>query len=209
MRLRPAAALCLALLASCAAKQPWRDAMAPRPEVFVDVLPLDAEVRLDGHPVGRGSLTVALGSQPSELQVVAPGFEPAARTVDPATQSGARLAFALRPAGYGEARAVDLDEPTGLTAVSAALLRQKRPTEAAQYAERAVDLAPQLAPARRALGLALLQLPPSKKLRERAARELSAYLAGAPEAPDHAQIESLVERLRGDFAMPLPGEKPP
>src|SRR5574342_1302672 len=70
-------ALAAAALASCApAKQAWSEAAPPRPEVFLDVLPRDAEGRLDGVPVGQGPITLKLGDARARVEVKAAGFAP-------------------------------------------------------------------------------------------------------------------------------------
>jgi hypothetical protein len=143
---------------------------------------------------------VEVGAEPTPVRLAAAGFE-AAELVLSQGQAGTRVGVALRPAGFGSGRALDLDAPGGLAAASGALLRQGRAAEAVQYAERAAELNPQLPAARRALGLALLRMPSSRRTRDRAIQELSAYLAGAGEAADRRQVERIVEELRGDISV--------
>jgi len=189
------------LLCCAPAKQPWSEAIPARPEVLLDVLPPEAEVRQDGAAIGIGTLTVKLGDGPSTLEVTAAGFEPRQVVLDPKTQAGARVGLVLRPNGYGEARPLGLEDGAGLAGASSWLLRAGRVAEATAYAERAVQAAPEAAAPRRALGLALAK----QGKRGRAAQELSQYLQLAPGAPDRAEIQAAVERLRGDISIPARG----
>jgi len=188
-------------LACAPAKQPWTEAIPSRPEVLLEVLPLEAEVRQDGAVIGGGTLTVKLGEGPSTVEVAAAGFEPRQVVLDPKTQAGARVGVVLRPTGYGEARPLALEDGPALASASAWLLRAGRVAEAAAYAERAVQAAPAAPAPRRALGLALAK----QGKRNRAAQELSQYLQLAPGAPDRAEIEAAVERFRGDISIPPRG----
>jgi predicted Zn-dependent protease len=194
-------ALAAALAAACTpARQPWSEAVAARPEVFVDVLPRDAEVRVDGAYLGRGSVALPLGSGPSRVMVRAQGFETRVVEVDPRVHAGARLGVVLRPAGFGEGRRLEIDDAAGLAAAGAWLLREGKVAEAAWYAERAVEAAPSTPQPRKVLGLALVK----QGKKGRAAQELSYYIQYAPQAPDRDEIEVLVARLRGDIAFPAP-----
>jgi hypothetical protein len=195
----------LLALSACAAKQPWHQAMAPGSEVFVDVLPRSAEVRLDGRTLGRGSFSVPLGTGPAALEVMAQGFEREVRVLDPRRQVGERVGVALRPIAFGEGRKLDADEPTGLASAAAALLRRGSAAHAVEYAERAAELAPQWPEAHRILGLALRKMPQTRQIRIRAAQELSAYLASAPDATDRIDITRAIEELRGDISIPVRG----
>jgi predicted Zn-dependent protease len=200
--LRPTRALLLLAVASCAAgKQPWREAVPLRTEVYVEVLPRNAEVRVDGAAAGTGSRALTLGDREVTLDVAAPGFDPVQVTVDPHV-AGRRVGVALRPAGWGAGRTVDIDEPLVLVAASQVLLRAGRAIEAAEYAERAAEMGPQLPTPRRALGMALAKLGK----RNRAAQELSQYLQLSPAAADRAEVERLVARLRGDMSIRGPQE---
>jgi len=201
MPMRPLSLAFPLLLAACApARESWRQVVPQRPEVLVDVLPREAEVRAHGNPVGVGARPVEVGPEPTPVQVLAPGFEKADLLLT-LPQAGTRVGVALRPAGFGGGRPLDMDEPGGLAAASGALLKLGRNAEALQYAERAVELNPKLGVARRALGLALLKAPPSRRNRDRAVFELSAYLTSAADAPDRRQIERIVEGLRGDISI--------
>jgi hypothetical protein len=189
------ALLVLAAAACAAEKQPWREAVPPRTEVFLDVLPRSAEVRVGGAFSGRGPHVLTLGEEAVTLEVAAPGFDPARLRVEP--RAGPRVGVALRPEGFGAGRKVDIDDPLALVAASSGLLRAGKATEAAEYAERAVEVAPQLPTPRRALGTALARLGK----RSQAAQELSQYLQLAPSAADRAEVERLVGRLRGDMSI--------
>jgi len=188
-------------LAACGGRGPsLRDVAAP-PEVFVDVLPRGAELQLDGRSLGRGPMAVPLPAGPGRLRAVAPGFDPGEIRLDPAARA-ARAGIALRPDGFGTARLLHIDEPGGLAAASALLLKRGQTAEALDYAERAAELAPSAAAPNRALGMALMRAPLDRKRKERAAQAFSAYLAAAPDAPDRAEVAELVSRLRGDFSIP-------
>lgn len=202
MRLRLSVlALVLASAAACSApREAYRQAVPQRPEVLVEVLPQDAQVRVNGQPAGVGARPVEVGPAATAVEVVAQGFEKAEFQVSD-RQAGMRVGVALRPIGFGSGRALDLDDAAGLSAASGALLRQNRVAEAIQYAERAVEIAPKHGPGHRALGLALLKAPQSRRTRERAIRELSAYLTLAGDAADRRHIEKVVEGLRGDISI--------
>jgi tetratricopeptide (TPR) repeat protein len=195
-------ALAAAAAACTPARQPWSEAVPPQPEVFLDVLPRDAEVRVDAAYLGRGPVTLRLGEAPVRAMVAAPGFEPRLVDVDPRVHAGARLGVVLRPVGFGAGRPLEIDDAQGLAAAGAWLLRAGRVAEAVGYAERAVEVAPNAPEPRRVLGLALAR----QGKKGRAAQELSSYLQLAPSAPDRDQIEIMVTRLRGDIAIPVPRE---
>jgi predicted Zn-dependent protease len=145
---------------------------------------------------GSGPRFIELGGTPVALEVSAPGFDASQVTVDPQV-AGGRVGVALRPAGWGAGRTVDIDEPVVLVAASQVLLRAGKAAEAADYAERAAELGPQLPMPHRALGMALAKLGK----RTRAAQELSQYLQLSPSAADRAEVERLVSRLRGDMSI--------
>jgi predicted Zn-dependent protease len=196
-----AAALAAALAVACApARQPWSEAVPARPEVFLDVLPRNAEVRVDGAPVGDGPVTVRIGEMGAQVEVRAGGFEPRLLALDPKVHAGARVGVVLRPSGFGGGRRLEIDEASGLAAAGAWLLRSGKVVEAAWYAERAVEAAPSAPEPRRVLGLALAK----QGQKRRAAQELSHYLQYAPSAPDRVEIEGMVTQLRGDIAIPPP-----
>jgi predicted Zn-dependent protease len=201
MGLRPLALAASLLAASCApAKQAWSEAEPRRAEVFLDVLPRNAEVRVDGAARGAGPVTLKLGEASVRVEVGAAGFEPRELAIDPRTLAGARVGVVLRPVGFGAGRPLEIDEAGGLAAAGAWLLRAGRPLEAEGYAERAVEASPNAAEPRKVLGLALAK----QGKRSRAAQELSAYIQLAPSAPDRAEMEVMVARLRGDIAIPPP-----
>lgn len=202
MRPRPLAVVALAGLLSCATeKQAWSEVVPSRPEVLLEVLPPQAEVRQDGAVAGVGSVTLRLGAGSATVEVTAPGYEPRQLAVDPRTQAGARVGVALRPAGYGEGRPLAMEDGPGLAAASGWLLRAGKLDDALAYAERAVEVAPSAPAPRRALGLALARAGK----RRRAAQELSQYLQLAPGASDRGEIQGLVEKLRGDISVPARG----
>jgi tetratricopeptide (TPR) repeat protein len=195
----------LAALAACASacaapRQPWRET---RPaEVMIEVLPRDADVAVDAGPARRGARTVPV-PDPAHRYLFrgsAPGFAPAEVARPGAELAGARIGLVLRPDGFGSARRLDLDEPEGLAAAGAALLRAGRPAQAIEYAGRAAELAPEEPLPRRVLGEAYRLTG----ARARAAQELSAYLRAAPDAPDREEVERAVEALRGDVVVPEP-----
>jgi len=95
-----------------------------------------------------------------------------------------------------------LDAGDGESMASAAslLLRAGKVQQAAEYAERAVEVSPQNPRARRALGLAHQRLGH----RDRAIQELSQYLQLAPHSPDRAEVERQIEEARGDLTIPAP-----
>lgn len=202
MRSKLPCLLAAAGLLSCAtAREPWTEALPGRPEVLLEVLPPGAEVTQDGASRGTGSLTIKLGAAPSTVRVAAAGYEAQEAVLDPGKHAGARMSVVLRPTGYGQGRPIVADDGPALAAVSAWLLRAGRTDDALAYAERGVQAAPSAPQPRRALGLAYAKLGK----RGRAAQELSQYLQLAPNAPDRAEIEELVERFRGDISIPARG----
>jgi tetratricopeptide (TPR) repeat protein len=195
---RLAAAALVAAAACATPKQSWNETTPP--EVFVEVLPHAAELAVDGAPLGPGARTVPVpdAQHVYVFRAAARGFAPAERSGPGAKLAGARLGLVLRPDGFGAARRLDMDEPSGLTAAAALLERAGQHEAALQYAERAVELAPDAALPRRVLGDAYR----ATGKRRQAIQEYSAYLQYAPDAPDRAQIEGEVEHLRGDMTIP-------
>lgn len=185
--------------AACASKkQSWRET-AP-PEVFIEVLPRSAQIAVDGRKLGPGSRTLAV-PDPAHVYVFrasAPGFGAAERSEEGAKLAGARVGLVLRPDGFGSARRLDLDDAASLAQASALLERRGEHRFAAEYAERAVELAPEAPTQRRVLGAALLALGDQR----RAIQELSTYLQLAPDAPDRRRVEQIVAKLRGDVTIP-------
>lgn len=163
------------------------------PEVLVEVLPRSARVELDGRPVGAGGGAVAAPAAGDDhvLRVSAEGYEPEERVL-PGALDGARIAAALRPSGFGAARALDYDDAPALAAAAAWLAEAGDPGDAAEYAERAIAVDPGVALAHRALGDA----------RRRAGDEEGAlaawaeYLRRAPGAPDAAAVARRMEAAR-------------
>ncbi len=187
------------VVSACAtSKQSWRET-AP-PEVFVEVLPRSAQLVLDGRPLGAGSRAVAV-PDPGHVYVFqarAPGFGAAERSAEGARLGGARLGIVLRPDGFGAARLLDLDDAGGLAQASALLERRGQHREAVEYAEHAVELAPEAPAPRRVLGAALMALGDQR----RAIQEYSTYIQLAPDARDRRDVERLVAKLRGDVTIP-------
>jgi tetratricopeptide (TPR) repeat protein len=201
----PALRLALAASAACAAlacagrpATSWAEA-AP-PEVYVEVLPRDAALSLDGAPLGRGSRTVRLpdAARRYTFRATAPGFAPAERSGEGAKLAGAQLGLVLRPDGFGEGRRLDLDDPQGLAAAAALLGKGGRHAAALAYAERAVELQPEAPLPHRVAGDAAWALGQ----RKRAVQAYSAYLAASPAAHDRAAVERRLEELRGDITLP-------
>jgi tetratricopeptide (TPR) repeat protein len=194
------AALSAALLAGCAgpARTAWSEATPP--EVLVEVLPRDAQVALDGVPLGVGARSVPVpdAARRYTLRATAAGFAPDERSADGAQLAGARVALVLRPEGYGAARPLDFDDAAGLAGAAAALVRGGRPAQAIGYAERAAELAPDAPLPRRVLGDAAWALGQH----QRAAAEYAAYLAAAPDAADRATVEARVQQVRRDVSIP-------
>ncbi len=195
----PAALLAAAL--ACAGRQSWTD-VAP-PEVLVDVLPRGALLEVDGRALGPGSRAVAV-PDPGHLyrfRASSAGYEPAEAERPGARLAGTRLGLLLRPAGFGRARALDLDDPVALSQAAAATLRGGHAADAVDYARRALELR-DVPLAHRVLGEAYARLGQ----RQTSIREYSAYLAAAPDAPDAPAIAAEVERARGDLTVPAPKE---
>jgi tetratricopeptide (TPR) repeat protein len=190
-----------ALALSCAAtpRQTWTDTTPP--EVLVEVLPRDARVVLDGVALGPGARAVAVPEPERRYRfsVSAQGFVSVEREGEGARLAGSRLGIALRPEGFGSARPLELDDGEGLAAAAALLERRGAHRQALEYAERAVEAAPEVALGQRVLGDAARALGQ----RRRAIDGYSAYLRLAPEAPDRDAVASRLEELRGDVALPL------
>jgi tetratricopeptide (TPR) repeat protein len=192
------AALGIACAAACAApKEIWR---GPPAEVLVDVLPHIAELLVDGAPLGTGPHTVPV-PDPAHVYVfraAAPGFAPGERSASGARLAGTRLGLVLRPKGFGDARRLDLDDGAGLAAAAALLARTGHHLTALEYAERAVEVGPEVPLGHRVLGEAAQALG----RRKRAIQEYSTYLQLAPDAPDRSVVQRRVEELRGDLTIP-------
>ena len=199
--LRPALMAAAALALSCAAapRQTWHDTTPP--EVLLEVLPRAAQVALDGVALGPGARAVAVPdpARRYRFRVSAQGFVPVEREGEGARLAGSRLGIALRPEGFGSARPLELDDGEGLAAAAALLERRGAHRQALDYAERAVEVAPEVALGQRVLGEAARALGQ----RRRAIDGYSAYLRLAPEAPDRDAVASRLEELRGDVAVPL------
>jgi tetratricopeptide (TPR) repeat protein len=192
-----AAALALALSGCAAEKQSFRDTI--QPELLIEVLPAGALLELDGVGLGRGSRSVPAPA-PGEhlLTVSADGFEPVERPLPKGSLDGVRVGVALRPAGFGASRRLELDEPEGLAAAATTLGRAGRHRDAYDYAARAVALDRRLPLAQRALGDALAALG----RRDEARAAWGRYLLLAPDAADAAAVEQRMSQGRTTFEMP-------
>jgi hypothetical protein len=191
-------ALLLSWLAAsaCASRQRFEDLEGP--EGLVEVLPRAAQLEVDGVPMGPGGRTLPVRDpgRVHRLRATAEGFEPAEVAVEGAALAGTRVGLVLRPAGFGAARALSMDEPGGLHAAASSLLRAGRAREAIEYSTRAAELTPRSAPPFRILADAWLALG----ARDRAARSYAAWLERAPEdAPGRADVERRLSELRGDL----------
>ena len=177
---------------ACAGARTASEAAQPA-ELLVEVLPRDADVELDGRPLGRGGKTVPApdASAPHVLRVSASGFAPEERTLPPGSLAGARIGAALRPEGLGGV-AVDYDDGTGLAAAAAFLVGAGAARDAADYAERAATLEPTFPLAQRALGDALRALGHP----HRAAEAWARYLELAPDAPDAPEVSRQLQEAR-------------
>jgi tetratricopeptide (TPR) repeat protein len=200
---RPGIALATLLAASalggCAHRESWADVHTP--VVLVEVLPPQAEVVMDGRPLGRGS-----GTQPVpdrrrryRFQATAEGYEPLEVEVEGEKLAGAEVRLVLRPAGFGRARRLEAGEPAGLAQAAAALLRAERVDDAILYAERSLTLA-ETPLAHKVVGRAYGR----KGNKKESVRHYSAYLTLAPDAPDAREIADAVEKARGDLTIPIP-----
>ena len=186
------------LATACAAEKASFREIAP-PELYVEVLPRGALLELDGVGQGKGSRGLP-APPPGEhvLVVSAEGFEPLDRPLPKGSLDGIRIGVALRPEGFGGARRLDFDEPTGLAAAAAALLRVGRPRDARDYAARAAALDDRAALAQRVLGDALAALGQKNEARAAWGR----YLILAPDAPDRAEVERRMGEGRTTIDLP-------
>ena len=186
------------LLACATPKQAWVETTPP--EVFVELLPRSAELSLDGKPLGTGGRTTAVPdlSRVYVFRATAPGFTAVEKSEKGVSLAGGRLGLVLRPEGFGEARRLELDDGAGLAAAAALLEKKGKHELALEYAERAVEVAPELALGHRVASDAAMTL----ERRKRAIQAYSAYLAAAPDAPDRAAVARKVEGLRGDLTIP-------
>jgi predicted Zn-dependent protease len=192
-------AIAAAALACAAPQQRFEDVSGA--EGLIEVLPRGAAVEVDGQPRGVGAVTVPIRDREQVHTVVvrAPGFEVAAVEIAASELAGGHVGIALRPAGFGAARPLAMDDPASLVAAAALLLRAGRDGEAAEYAEHAAELAPSAPAPRRLLGDAYLRLG----RKDRALDAYVAYLERAPEdAPERAEVEERVAAMRGDLTLP-------
>ena len=194
---RDAFLACALLLACAAPKESWRQ---PAPEVFVDVVPRAAQLLVDGAPFGAGAHTVPVPDPAHRyvFRAVAAGFAPGERSAEGSRLAGARLGLVLRPEGFGDARQLDLDDGSSLAAAALLLQRTGHHLLALEYAERAIEVSPEMPLGHRVLGEAAQALGQ----RKRAIQELSTYLQLTPGAPDRLAVQRRVEDLRGDLTIP-------
>jgi hypothetical protein len=196
-----ATAAAVAASAACGGRRVPIEEIRP-PELLVEVLPPEAEVTLDGKPIGRGSRTIPApppGAGARVLRVEAEGYVPAERPLDEGSLAGVRVAAVLRPLGFGSARPLDYDDPEGLALAAAYLARGGgRAEDAIAYAERALALERGFALAHRAQGDARASLGDVR----RAISSWAEYLRLAPDAPDAAAVARRIEEARGDLALP-------
>jgi hypothetical protein len=187
----------LAAALACAGARPRAREAAEPAEVLVEVLPRDAEVELDGRPVGRGGMTLPApdASVPHVVRVSADGYVPDERALPRESLAGARIGAALRPDGLG-GPPLDYDDAAGLAVAAAFLVSTGASRDAADYAERAVTLEPALPLAQRALGDAFGALGSPR----RAAEAWSRYLQLAPDAPDAPDVARRLGQVRGEDA---------
>jgi tetratricopeptide (TPR) repeat protein len=197
--LRRLAVLAAVGAAACAPRGGAPDDPRDPPELLLEVLPRSAEIALDGRPLGRGGRAIPAPA-PGEhvLRVAADGYEPLERALPPEGLAGARVAAALRPAGFGSTRILDYDEAEGLALAAAFLARAGPPEDAVAYADRALALDRSVALAHRALGDARAALGDER----RAAPSWAEYLRLSPDAPDAAAVERRLEAVRGDVTLP-------
>jgi tetratricopeptide (TPR) repeat protein len=197
------AALAAVWMGGCAPKrQAWSETV--QAEVFVEVLPRSAELWVDGAPQGPGSRTVRVpdAAHVYAFRAAAPGFSVAEQSGAGAQLMGGHVGLVLRPDGFGEARPLDIQDGASLARAAALLQRRGRSEQALEYAERAVEVSPEVPLGHRVMGEAALALGRQKQ----AIQGYSGYLQLAPDAPDRAAVERQVERLRGDLT--IPGRRP-
>jgi hypothetical protein len=189
------------LAAACAGPQPVTWSQIDPPVAYVETLPPDALVAVNGVEVGTGivAFPVPDGSRTYAIRVTAPGFEPLESSVAGAKLAGTRIELVLRPEGFGSQRHLAAGEPVGLLQAAVALLRADRPTEAIAFARASLAAgdAPQ---GHRVCGQAYLRLGK----RDLAIKEFSVYLSLAPGAPDRKEVEQAISAASRDIEMTAP-----
>jgi hypothetical protein len=136
MTSRTHALLALSVLAACASPQPVTWSQINPPVAYVEPLPLEALVAVNGVEVGKGvvAFPVTDESRSYAIHVTAPGFEPLESTVPGSKLAGTHLELVLRPEGFGSQRHLAAGEPVGLLQAAVALLRADRPVDAIAFA---------------------------------------------------------------------------
>jgi tetratricopeptide (TPR) repeat protein len=196
------AALALSTLAGgCATTPPVSWSQVRPPEVYVETLPPEAIVSVNGSEVGKGSLSFPVPDEAKTyvVRAVAAGFEPFETSAQGSKLAGTRLDLVLRPDGFGSQRRLVAGEPVGLLQAALALLRANRPADALAYAQASLA-AGDSAQGHKACGEAYRRM----KNREMAIKEYSLYLSLAPDAPDRKEIEQAVAASRKDIEIPMP-----
>ena len=192
----------LAVLAgACASPQPVTWSQINPPVAYVETLPPEALVAVNGVEVGKGSVAfpVADESRGYAIRATAPGFEPLESTVPGSKLAGARLELVLRPEGFGTQRTLVAGEPSGLLQAAVALLRANRPKDAITYAQASLAAgdSPQ---GHKVCGQAHRRLGN----RDLAIKEYSLYLSLSPDAPDRKAIEEAITATARDIEMTAP-----
>jgi hypothetical protein len=202
MTSRTIAFTALAVLAgACASPQPVTWSQINAPVAYVETLPPEALVAVNGVEVGKGAVAFAVAdeSRSYAIRVTAPGFEPLESTVPGSKLAGTRLELVLRPEGFGSQRHLAAGEPVGLLQAAAALLRADRPADAIAFARASLDLgdSPQ---GHKVCGQAYRRMGK----RDLAIKEFSLYLSLAPDAPDRKAVEDAISAASRDIDMAAP-----
>lgn len=203
---RTIAHLALAVLAAaCAGPQPVGWSQVNAPVAYVETLPPEALVVVNGVEVGKGivSFPVPDEARTYAIRVTAPGFEPLESSVPGGKLAGTRIELVLRPEGFGSQRRLAPGEPVGLLQAAVALLRADRPTEAIAFAQASLAAgdSPQ---GHRVCGQAYRRLGK----RDLALKEFSLYLSLAPGAPDRKEVEEAISAVSRDIEMTAPKARP-
>ena len=193
------------LAAACAGPQPVTWSQIDPPVAYVETLPPEAIVAVNGVEVGKGVVTfpVTDESRTHAIRATAPGFEPLEISVPGAKLAGTRVEIVLRPEGFGSQRHLAAGEPVGLLQAAVALLRADRPTEAIAFA-RASLAAGDSPQGHRVCGQAYRRLGK----RDLAIKEFSLYLSLAPGAPDRKEVEEAISAVSRDIEMTAPRVRP-
>jgi len=203
---RTHALLALAVLAAaCAGTQPVTWSQIDPPVAYVETLPPEALVAVNGVEVGKGlvAFPVADESRAYLIRATAPGFEPLESSVPGSKLAGTRVEMVLRPEGFGSQRRLAAGEPVGLLQAAVALLRADRPTDAIAFA-RASLAAGDSPQGHRVCGQAYRRLGK----RDQAIKEYSLYLSLAPDAPDRKEVEEAISAASRDIEMAPPKARP-